>query len=103
MYYQMVGTDCVQHTSSTLTRSCCSLVFSATENSAINIHTHTQSLLNIPDDAPETVLTDRWVYLVDSGGQPKFTEFTQLLTISLPLTPTHPGKVSKFPYLSDNC
>ena len=32
------------------------------------------SLLNIPDDTPETVLTERWVYLVDSGGQPEFTE-----------------------------
>ena len=32
------------------------------------------SLLNIPDDTPETVLTERWVYLVDSGGQPEFNE-----------------------------
>ena len=32
------------------------------------------SLLNVPGDSPETVLTERWVYLVDSGGQPEFTE-----------------------------
>ena len=32
------------------------------------------SLMNIPSDSSETVLTERVVYIVDSGGQPEFVE-----------------------------
>ena len=32
------------------------------------------SLINIPSDSSETILTERVVYIVDSGGQPEFVE-----------------------------
>ena len=32
------------------------------------------SLINIPGDTSETILTERVVYIVDSGGQPEFVE-----------------------------
>ena len=32
------------------------------------------SLINIPSDSSETILTERVVYIVDSGGQPEFIE-----------------------------
>jgi hypothetical protein len=32
------------------------------------------SLINMPSDSSETILTERVVYIVDSGGQPEFIE-----------------------------
>ena len=32
------------------------------------------SLINVPSDSSETILTERVVYIVDSGGQPEFVE-----------------------------
>ena len=32
------------------------------------------SLINVPSDSVETILTERCVYIVDSGGQPEFVE-----------------------------
>ena len=32
------------------------------------------SLINVPSDSIETILTERYVYIVDSGGQPEFID-----------------------------